>query len=72
MLIKNIVNDLASSVADLVSIPDQSLAWILRKRGWIVFHLDEKYRKCNTDNCLMQTYNEQCKKLETAPDEIKL
>ena len=64
MLIKDIVNDLASSVADLVSVPDYILACILRKRGWIVFQLDEEYRKCNTNSCLMHTYKKQCKKLE--------
>jgi len=64
MLIKNIVNDLASSVADLVSVPDHTLACILRKRGWIVFQLDEEYRKCNTNSCLMRSYTKRCKKLE--------
>jgi|TARA_R110000744_G_scaffold199173_1_gene318409 hypothetical protein len=73
MLIKNIVNDLATSVADLVSVPDQSLAWILRKRGWIVFQLDKEYRKCNTDSCLMRSYTDECEKLEATPiKEIKL
>ena len=64
MLIKNIVNDLASSVADLVSVPDHTLACILRKRGWIVFQLDEEYRKCNTNSCLMHLYTKERKKLE--------
>ena len=72
MLIKNIVNDLATSVADLVSVPDQTLAWILRKRGWVVFNLGQEYRECNTDSCLMRSYNKQCAKLETAPDELTL
>ena len=64
MLIKDIVNDLASSVADLVSVPDHTLACILRKRGWIVFQLDEEYRKCNTNSCLMHLYTKERKKLE--------
>ena len=73
MLIKTIVNDLASSVADLVSVPDYTLACILRKRGWIVFQLDEEYRKCNTDSCLIRSYNKQCEKLkETSITKIKL
>jgi hypothetical protein len=73
MLIKNIVNDLASSIADLVSVPDHTLACILRKRGWIVFQLDEDYRKCNSEICLMHSYTEQCEKLEAIPiTEIKL
>ena len=73
MLIKNIVNDLASSVADLVSVPDCTLAWILRKRGWIVFQLDEEYRKCNTNSCLMHSYRKQCKKQEsTEVTEVRL
>ena len=41
MLIKDVVNDVASSIADFVSVPDHPLACILRKRGWIVFQLDE-------------------------------
>ena len=49
MLIKNVLNDFASSVADLVSVPDHTLACILRKRGWIAFQLDNEYRKCKTD-----------------------
>ena len=72
MLISTIVNDLAAAVSDIVSVPDQTLAWILRKRGWIVFYLDKEYKKCNSGDCLMHSYNEQCKKLETAPNEIKL
>ena len=73
MLIKNVVNDFASSVADLVSVPDHTLAWILRKRGWIVFQLDEEYRKCNANSCLMHSYRKQCKKQEsTVVTEIRL
>ena len=73
MLIKNVLNDFASSVADLVSVPDHTLACILRNRGWIVFQLDEEYRKCETDSCLMRSYIERCEKLEAVPiTEIKL
>ena len=56
MLIKDVMNDFASSVADFVAVPDHTLACILRKRGWIVFQLDEEYRKCNTNSCLMHSY----------------
>ena len=73
MLIKDVVNDFASSVADFVSVPDHTLACILRKRGWIVFQLDEEYRKCNTNSCLMHSYKKQCKKQEaTVVTEIRL
>ena len=73
MLIKDVVNDVASSIADFVAVPDHTLACILRKRGWIVFQLDEEYRKCNTNSCLMQSYKNQCKKQEaTVVTEIRL
>ena len=73
MLIKDVVNDVASSIADFVSVPDHTLACILRKRGWIVFQLDEEYSKCNTNSCLMQSYKNQCKKQEaTVVTEIRL
>ena len=73
MLIKDVVNDVASSIADFVSVPDHTLACILRKRGRIVFQLDEEYRKCNTNSCLMHSYKKQCKKQEaTVVTEIRL
>ena len=73
MLIKDVVNDVASSIADFVSVPDHTLACILRKRGWIVFQLDEEYRKCNTNSFLMHSYKKQCKKQEaTVVTEIRL
>ena len=73
MLIKDVVNDVASSIADFVAVPDHTLACILRKRGWIVFQLDEEYRKCNTNSCLMDSYKKQCKKQEaTVVTEIRL
>ena len=73
MLIKDVVNDVASSIAGFVAVPDHTLACILRKRGWIVFQLDEEYRKCNTNSCLMHSYKKQCKKQEaTVVTEIRL
>ena len=73
MLIKDVVNDVASSIADFVAVPDPTLACILRKRGWIVCQLDEEYRKCNTNSCLMHSYKKQCKKQEaTVVTEIRL
>ena len=73
MLIKDVVNDVASSIADFVAVPDHTLACIPRKRGWIVFQLDEEYRKCNTNSCLMHSYKKQCKKQEaTVVTEIRL
>ena len=73
MLIKDVVNDVASSIADFVAVPDHTLACILRKRGWIVFQLDEEYRKCNTNSCLMHSYKKQSKKQEaTVVTEIRL
>ena len=73
MLIKDVVNDVASSIADFVAVPDHTLACILRKRGWIVFQLDEEYRKCNTNSCLMHSYKKQWKKQEaTVVTEIRL
>ena len=35
-----------------------------KKDRYSVFQLDEEYRKCNTNSCLMHTYKKQCKKLE--------
>ena len=34
----------------------------LRKRGWVVFYLEERARKCNGDTCWMELYQDQLKR----------
>jgi hypothetical protein len=46
------------------SAPDRVLANILRRRGWVVFWLDEEHRCCNAEArvCWMQLYEEERKR----------
>lgn len=39
----------------------QMLARFLRKRGWVVFYLDEQARSCAHDHCWLQMYEQERK-----------
>ena len=37
------------------------MANFLRKRGWVVFYLEEEHRKCSKDVCWLELYKSDCK-----------
>lgn len=41
---------------------DRILMKYLRKRGWVVFWLETKYRKCNKGSCWLKLYEEETTK----------
>ncbi len=43
---------------NVTNIPSMLMARFLRRRGWVVFYLDEKARKCNDGTCWMELYRE--------------
>ena len=48
-------NGHSSWIENLSSIHHRVMARFLRKRGWIVFYLDDQFRECH-DDCWLQVY----------------
>ncbi len=46
---------------NLKHIHHRAMANYLRKRKWVVFYLEPKYRKCNGDVCWLKTYESEVK-----------
>ena len=41
---------------DCLSLHERLLARFLRRRGWVVFYLEEQSRVCNGDTCWLKLY----------------
>ena len=39
----------------------------LRKRGWVVFYLEEQHRECRKDHCWLKLYREEEKRVGVQP-----
>lgn len=47
---------MSSWIHNLLVLPEQVLVNYLRKRGWVVFYLDERSRECRGDMCWLKLY----------------
>jgi hypothetical protein len=50
------------SIVNLMLLVDRSLARHLRKKGWVVFYLDEEFRVCREGHCWLKLYRNEEKR----------
>jgi hypothetical protein len=46
-------------IRNALSFHHRIMANFLRKRGWVVFYLEERARICNEDTCWLKLYQSQ-------------